>query len=143
MKRSSGLIRKKYNSLLISTLAMTASMYLSGILDSIMVGQILGTVELSAINLTLSVSFLKSILMTLFTYGGNTLAVVYKGKRENDNADIAFTLSFWASMLSSVVITVLGIALARPTASLLGQGNARLEELMVQYLVPCQNRWLK
>ena len=136
MKRSSGLIRKKYNSLLISTLAMTASMYLSGILDSIMVGQILGTVELSAINLTLSVSFLKSILMTLFTYGGNTLAVVYKGKRENDNADIAFTLSFWASMLSSVVITVLGIALARPTASLLGQGNARLEELMVQYLVP-------
>ena len=98
MQRKAALIRQKYNSLLISTLAMTASMYLSGILDSMMVGQILGTVELSAINLTLSVSFLKSILMSLFTFGGNTIAVMYKGKRENERADSAFTLSFWASM---------------------------------------------
>ena len=79
---------------------MTASIYLAGILDSIMVGQIEGTVALSAINLTLSVSFLKNILMALFTFGGNTIAVVYKGKRENSKADLAFTLSFYAGMLS-------------------------------------------
>lgn len=136
MQRKTALIRKKYNSLLISTLAMTASMYLSGILDSMMVGQVLGTVELSAINLTLSVSFLKSILMALFTFGGNTIAVMYKGKRDNHKADAAFTLSFHAGMISSLVLMVFGLIFARPTAALLAQGNAQLEALVLEYLIP-------
>ena len=136
MQRKAALIRQKYNSLLISTLAMTASMYLSGILDSMMVGQILGTVELSAINLTLSISFLKSILMSLFTFGGNTIAVMYKGKRENERADSAFTLSFWASMLTSILITVVGIIFVKPTAALLVQGNTELEQSVIDYLIP-------
>ena len=136
MQRKAALIRQKYNSLLISNLAMTASMYLSGILDSMMVGQILGTVELSAINLTLSISFLKSILMALFTFGGNTIAVMYKGKRENERADSAFTLSFWASMLTSILITVVGIIFVKPTAALLVQGNTELEQSVIDYLIP-------
>ena len=44
MKRRGTLLNRKYNVLLVSTIAMTASTYLSGILDGIMVGQILGTV---------------------------------------------------------------------------------------------------
>ena len=61
MKRNGTLLNQKYRSLLVATLAMTASTYLSGILDGIMVGQILGTVELYAINLTTSIIFLRSI----------------------------------------------------------------------------------
>ena len=61
MKRNGTLLKQKYRALLVSTLAMTASTYLSSILDGIMVGQILGTVELYAINLTTSVVFLRSI----------------------------------------------------------------------------------
>lgn len=57
MKRNGTLLNKKYRSLLVATLAMTASTYLSGILDGIMVGQILGTVQLYAINLTTSIIF--------------------------------------------------------------------------------------
>ena len=56
MKRNGILLNKKYRILLISTLAMTASTYLSSILDGIMVGRILGTVQLYAINLTTSIS---------------------------------------------------------------------------------------
>ena len=133
MHRNAALIRQKYNNLLISTLAMTASIYLSGILDSMMVGQILGTIELSAINLTLSISFLRSILMSLFTFGGNTLAVMYKGKRENERADSAFTLSFWASILSSVILTVIGLIFVKPTAVLLVQGNNELLQSVIDY----------
>ena len=136
MKRSGTLINKTYRNLLVSTLAMTASMYLSSILDGIMVGQILGTMELSAINLTYSISFLKNILIAMFTFGGNTLAVIYKGKRENSKADAVFSLSYWSGIVSSVVIAVAGIALVTPTASLLGQNNAGLESLISLYLVP-------
>lgn len=136
MKRTGTLINKTYRNLLASTLAMTASMYLSSILDGIMVGQILGTLELSAINLTYSISFLKNILIAMFTFGGNTLAIMYKGKRENDKADVVFTVSFWAGILSSVLIAVIGIALTVPTASLLGQHKPELESLIAAYLIP-------
>ena len=136
MKRSGKLINKTYRNLLVSTLAMTASMYLSSIVDGILVGQILGTLELSAINLTYSISFLKNIPIAMFTFGGNTLAIMYKGKRENEKADIAFTISFWAGILSSVVISVIGLAVVTPTAGLLGQHKPELEGLIAAYLVP-------
>ena len=136
MERTGTLINKTYRNLLVSTLAMTASMYLSSIIDGILVGQILGTMELSAINLTYSISFLKNILIAMFTFGGNTLAIMYKGKRDNQKADTAFTISFWAGILSSVLIAAIGIALTSPTASLLGQNNAELESLIAAYLIP-------
>lgn len=136
MKRTGTLINKTYRNLLVSTLAMTASMYLSSIIDGILVGQILGTMELSAINLTNSIVFLKNILIAMFTFGGNTLAIMYKGKRDNEKADAVFTISFWAGILSSVLISVIGIALTVPTASLLGQQNAELESLIGAYLIP-------
>ena len=136
MKRTGTLINKTYRNLLVSTLAMTASMYLSSIIDGILVGQLLGTMELSAINLTNSIVFLKNILIAMFTFGGNTLAIMYKGRRDNQNADAVFSISFWAGILSSVLIAVIGITLIAPTASLLGQHNAQLESLIAAYLIP-------
>ncbi len=136
MERTGTLINKTYRNLLVSTLAMTASMYLSSIIDGILVGQILGTMELSAINLTYSISFLKNILIAMFTFGGNTLAIMYKGKRDNQKADSVFSISFWAGILSSVLIAVIGVALISPTASLLGQNNSTLESLISAYLLP-------
>lgn len=136
MKRTGTLINKTYRNLLVSTLAMTASMYLSSIIDGILVGQILGTMELSAINLTSSIVFLKNILIAMFTFGGNTLAIMYKGKRDNQKADQVFTIAFWAGILSSALISVIGIAVIVPTASLLGQNNEELESLIAAYLLP-------
>ncbi len=136
MERTGTLLNQKYRSLLVSTLAMTASMYLSGILDSIMVGQILGTTELYAINLTSCIVLLRSIPIALFTFGGNTLAVIYKSKRDQKSADVVFTLSYWTGILSVVVMSVIGIALISPTANILAQGKEQLVTLVAQYLLP-------
>ncbi len=136
MKRNGTLLNKKYRSLLVATLAMTASTYLSSILDGIMVGQILGTVPLYAINLTTSIVFLRSIPIAMFTFGGNTLSVIHKSKRDQQSADTVFTLSFWAGVLSTVVISVIGIAVMAPTAELLSQGKAELTNLVIDYLLP-------
>lgn len=136
MKRNGTLLNKKYRSLLVATLAMTASTYLSSILDGIMVGRILGTVQLYAINLTTSIVFLRSIPIAMFTFGGNTLSVIYKSKRDQKSADTVFTLSFWAGVLSTVLISVVGIAAMLPTARLLAQGNEELTGLVADYLLP-------
>ena len=136
MKRNGILLNQKYRALLVSTLAMTASTYLSSILDGIMVGQILGTVELYAINLTTSVVFLRSIPIAMFTFGGNTLSVIYKSKRDQKSADTVFTLSFWAGIVSTAIISLIGIILMAPTAQLLAQGKEELVGLVIQYLLP-------
>lgn len=136
MKRNGVLLNQKYNSLLWATLAMTASTYLSSILDGIMVGQILDTVALYAINLTTSIVFLRSIPIAMFTFGGNTLSVICKSKRDQKSADTVFTLSFWGGIVSTAVVSVIGIILIMPTAQLLAQGKEELVELVVQYLLP-------
>lgn len=136
MKRKGTLLNKKYRSLLVATLAMTASTYLSSILDGIMVGQILGTVQLYAINLTTSIVFLRSIPIAMFTFGGNTLSVIHKSKRDQKSADAVFTMSFWAGVLSTVIISIIGIAAMIPTARLLSQGNDELAGMVVDYLLP-------
>ena len=136
MKRNGTLLKQKYRALLVSTLAMTASTYLSSILDGIMVGQILGTVELYAINLTTSVIFLRSIPIAMFTFGGNTLSVIFKSKRDQKNADSVFTLSFWGGIISTAVLSVIGILLMAPTAQILAQGKEQLVGLIMQYLLP-------
>lgn len=136
MKRNGTLLNQKYRSLLVATLAMTASNYLASILDGIMVGQILGTVPLYAINLTTSIVFLRSIPIAMFTFGGNTLSVIHKSKRDQQSADVVFTLSFWAGVLSTVLISIIGLAVMVPTAQLLAQGNEELVTLVVDYLLP-------
>ncbi|WP_405345072.1 MATE family efflux transporter [Ruminococcus sp.] len=136
MKRNGDLLNQKYNSLLWATLAMTASTYLSSILDGIMVGQILDTVALYAINLTTSIVFLRSIPIAMFTFGGNTLSVICKSKRDQKSADTVFTLSFWGGIVSTAVISVIGIILIMPTAQLLAQGKEELVEPVVRYLLP-------
>ena len=75
MRKNGTLLGRKYRSLLASSLALTASVYLAGIVDSMMVGNILGTEALSAISLTASVLFLKEILPSIFIFGGNELAM--------------------------------------------------------------------
>ena len=136
MKRNGVLLNQKYNSLLWATLAMTASTYLSSILDGIMVGQILDTVALYAINLTTSIVFLRSIPIAMFTFGGNTLSVICKSKRDQKSADTVFTLSFWGGIVSTAVISAIGIILIMPTAQLLAQGKEELVEPVVRYLLP-------
>ena len=115
---------------------MTASTYLSSILDGIMVGQILGTVQLYAINLTTSIVFLRSIPIAMFTFGGNTLSVIHKSKRDQQSADAVFTLSFWGGVLSTVLLSIIGIATMVPTAQLLAQGKQELVGMVVDYLLP-------
>lgn len=136
MKRNGTLLKQKYWTLLVSTLAMTASTYLSSILDGIMVGQILGTVQLYAINLTTSVVFLRSIPIAMFTFGGNTLSVIYKSKRDKKSADTVFTLSFWGGIVSTAILSVAGIILMAPTAQILAQGKEELVDLVISYLLP-------
>ncbi len=136
MQRSGALLNRKYRSLLVSTLAMTASTYLSGIVDGIMVGRILGTAEVYAINLTSLIVFLRAIPVAISTFGGNTLSVIYKSKRDPKSADKAFTLSFISGFAITTLMALIGILLMKPTADILSQNKQEVSTLVVDYLLP-------
>ena len=129
MRRKGTLLRQKFNEYLISTLAMSASLYLAAIVDNIMVGNILGGNALAAVNLTSPVVFIKNIVFSIFIYGGNTLAAMYKGKRDNENADKAFTFSLLFGVIASTVLMTAGILTAQPTAALFSQGGQFCEDV--------------
>lgn len=135
MKRKGTLLRKKFNEYLISTLAMSASLYLAAIVDNIMVGNILGTNALAAVNLTSPVVYIKNIIFSIFIYGGNTLVAMYKGKRDNKSADKAFTFSLLFGCITSSIVMAAGILTTQPTAMFLSQGGA-LYENAYAYLIP-------
>ncbi len=136
MERSGILLNRKYRALLVSTLAMTASIYLSGIFDSIMVGRILGTAEVYAINLTSLIVFLRAIPVAISTFGGNTLSVIHKSKRDSKSADVVFTLSFLFGFIVTSLMAVFGAIFAKPTADLLAQNKTEVSTLVLQYLYP-------
>lgn len=136
MERSGTLLNRKYRALLVSTLAMTASTYLSGILDSIMVGRILGTAEVYAINLTSPIVFLRAIPVAISTFGGNTMSVIYKSKRDSKSSDVVFTLSFLFGFIVTTLMAVFGTIFAKPTADLLSQNKAEVSKLVLEYLYP-------
>ncbi len=134
-KRTGHLLRRKYNEYLISTIAMSASLYLAAIVDNIMVGNILGTDALSAVNLTTPIVYIKNIVFSIFIYGGNTLAAMYKGKRDHNKADKAFTFSILFGFIASSVLMTAGILAAQPTAVFLSQGGVLYDNVLA-YIIP-------
>lgn len=134
-KRKGTLLRKKYNEYLMSTLAMSASLYLAAIVDNIMVGNILGADALAAINLTSTIVYIKNIVFCIFIFGGNTLAAIYKGKRDNPSANKAFSFSVLYGVGASTLLAVIGLMLSHPTANMLSQGG-QLFEPTLEYLIP-------
>lgn len=135
LKRNGILIRHKYREYLFSTLAMSASLYLAAIVDNMMVGNILGGDALAALNLTTPVVCVKNIVLSIFVFGGNTLAAMYKGKRDHQNADKAFTFSIGFGAVASALMMLIGMLLTHPTAMLFSQGGS-LYQMTFDYLLP-------
>ena len=134
-ERKGNLIRKKYNEYLVSTLAMSTSIYLAAIVDSIMVGNILGVNALSAVSLTSPIVYAKNIVFSIFVYGGNTLAATYCGKRDSQSANKTFTFSIIFGIITSALLMAMGIFLAKPTVSWLSQDGPLYKDVY-DYLIP-------
>jgi len=134
-ERKGTLLRSKYREYMVSTLAMSASLYLAAIVDNIMVGNILGANALASVNLTSPLVYVKNIVFSIFIYGGNTLAATYKGKRDNVSADKAFTFSVLFGIIASTIMVTIGCLLAVPTSKMLSQ-NGQLYEDTLKYIIP-------
>ena len=135
MQRNVALVRKKYLEYLGSTLAYSLSLYVANIVDAILVGQLMGPMPLTAINLTMPVVYVKNIILMLFVNGGSIVAAQYLGERRKADVNKVFTLSFLGCIAADLALLLIGSALSGSLAELLTlNGSGR--DYVLAYLIP-------
>ncbi len=136
MERSGRLINHKYNEYFFTTLAMSGCASIASIVDRIMVGHLLTANDLNATNLIGPLIYILNMIFGLFIYGGNTLAVTYKGKRDQKTANKCFTISIIVGSGFMAVFAIVGLILQAPLSYWLCSGKEELLKPVSDYLIP-------
>ena len=100
LKRNDKLISKKFFEFFFPSVLMAASASISLIVDSIIVGNILGEDALAAVNLLTPISLVFTAASAMFGIGAASFIAILKGKMDHENANKTFALSFtgWAAL---------------------------------------------
>ena len=136
MKRNGRLINHKYNEYLFTTLAMSGCASIATIVDRIIVGHLLTANDLNATNLIGPLIYVLNMIFGLFIYGGNTLAVTYKGKRDQMTANKCFTISILVGAVFMAIFALIGLAFQAPLSNWLCVGKEELLQPVSDYLIP-------
>ncbi len=107
-----------------SSVLITLSGALGVIVDSIIVGNLIGSDGVSAINLNSTVIQLLMTISLIIASGGGMLAGYAIGRKDFDNARYIFTQSTLGSIIVGVIFAVIGIFFSNQLASILCQNDA-------------------
>lgn len=107
-----------------SSILITLSGALGVIVDSIIVGNLIGSDGVSAINLNSTVIQLLMTISLIIASGGGMLAGYAIGRKDFDNAQYIFTQSTLGSIIVGVIFAVIGIFFSNQLASILCQNDA-------------------
>ncbi len=135
-ERSGELVSGKFREYLIPTLLMTMSVFISNVVNSMLVGNLLGETALSAVGLAGPVIYCINAVFYLFAAGGMTCTLIAKGSRDEDAAQSLFTLTFAGGILAMSVLTGVILVFMEPMTRCLAGGQADLQELTAAYLTP-------
>lgn len=134
--RNQLLVTHKFREYLLSAFLMSSAVSLATVVDSIIVGKLLGSVALSAVGLTAPVIYGLNLLHLLFSVGGLTTASIVKGRRDHKAADHVFTLSLVAGFVCISIYAMTVFLLADPLAATLSRGNDLVQAQVLAYLRP-------
>ena len=119
LQRDSALLGKKFNEYLFPTIISSMSILLASFVDGIIVSALVGDNAFSAVNLAEPVVLFMQALFFLFGIGGAIGISIAKGQRNNRKANALFTLSFAASLITALLVTIAGVLLIDPITSTL------------------------
>ena len=131
--RDGRLVGRKFTEFFFPSVLMAASASLSIVIDSIIVGNVLGKDELAAMNLILPLSLCFTAISGMFGIGSATCISMFKGKMDSENADKSLTLSFAAWLFFSIIAMTLSI-FANNSVTMFLSGSSGLDDLVSQYL---------
>ena len=132
-KRSGRLVNRKFYQFLLPTVLSTVAISLNEFVDSIIVSQLLGVEAMSLVGLASPIMLVFAVIYTLIGVGGSSLYAGYAGKQEQERADRTFSVTFAATLLLSVLLTVGGIIFLNPICRWLCPAP-EMQEQFVPYL---------
>lgn len=115
---------------LLSTLSITASMFL----DIAIVGQMLGPVAMGAVNLALPLTMVFNMVYMLLGIGGEVLVSAAKGAGNKLEADKLFSLTIFTILVVSFVFMLVGLSAKDQFTVFLSRGDSDMKPLLAQYI---------
>lgn len=129
--------RKKLNSLfwryLSSSILITLSGALGVIINSVIVGNLVGSDGVSAINLNSTMIQLLMTISLIIASGGGMLVGYALGRKEHDRARYIFTQSTLGSLTVGIIFALVGVFATEQVASILSDNEA-LHGMVSDYL---------
>lgn len=98
-----------------------------GVVDGYFVSNYAGSTQFAAVNLIMPFLMIFGAVGFMVGTGGSALVSMKLGQKENKRANEIFSLLIYMLIIVGIIFTVLGIALMRPVASLLGADGDMLD----------------
>ena len=134
LKRNGNIINKKYIEYFLPTVLIALANNIAIMVDSIIVGNMLGSVSMAAINLLSPVNQLYFSMTILFGLGASTLISFAKGQNNKKAADTTFTVAFVMLVFLSAVFMVVQFMFIENIASTLTPIPELRSQLTLYYI---------
>lgn len=128
MKRNEKLIRTKLWQYLLPSIMMTAALQMGNIVDTMLVGNILGADAMSAVKIGMTIDNIMEIPGYVLGVGGSVAVGILLGKREREKADRVFSITLTVSLICGAIFALLSVA-SPVLAEMLTGGNALTDDV--------------
>ena len=123
LDRNHRLIDGKIMKYMLPSVMMTMAMQLGNIVDTMLVGNLLGTQAMSAIRLCIPVILVEQVVAYGLGTGAAIAASILLGKRDKENASGVFSAVFWLTAVFGAFLPASAFFLTEPLAQLLSGGG--------------------
>lgn len=123
MERNEKLIKTKLWQYLLPSIMMTAALQMGNIVDTMLVGNILGADAMSAVKVGMTIDNIMEIPGYVLGVGGSVAAGILLGKREREKADKVFSVTLTISLFFGILFALLSVT-SPVLADLLTGGNS-------------------
>lgn len=131
--RHSGLLDKKYREFFVPTILMAMTLTMSIVVDSIIVGNMLGSEALAAVNLVMPVVMLYNTVAVCVGLGAATVISIAKGRRQSDYANDIFTTALFVMLALGIVLLAVQLVYVDEITRLLTR-EPSLRDLVKSYV---------
>ncbi|MDR2829947.1 MAG: polysaccharide biosynthesis C-terminal domain-containing protein [Methanobrevibacter sp.] len=133
-KRNFELTYAKYREFFLPTLLITASINITSVIDSIIIGNLIGPETLAATVLCVPIMTIITCIEMILGFGGSTVATIAKAEHKFLKTKQVFTTSILVLLIVGILMAIFGTVFLGDISNILSQGNQRLFQLVNDYL---------
>lgn len=132
-KRNYNLVSAKFKEFFLPTLLMSMAMNISTFMDTLIVGNTLGPINISAMALIAPIITFINLIYWMVGLGGSVLAAVAKADRDEEKSDMYFTVSVLFLIVVGVLFSAFGLIFMNDLVNAL-TNNPQLAVLVERFL---------